>query len=151
MNIQMRKHTFKLEKIWTFVDRDKRDFEGMGEGIVWSWLWGKRRVFEGEGEFCCTLRGLGWLIWVWGWVLLHVKRLRVTDLGVWVRVFELWESVWETKSVWECLSEAFESGCVSGLECADFKSYKLDLYVAKFGPHGKFVHVRVWQTPKIEF
>ena len=71
----------------------------------------------------------------------------MTDLGVWVSVRTLRECLRD----WECLSEAFESGCVSGLECADFKSYKLDLYVAKFGPRGKFVHIRVWQTPEIEF
>jgi len=39
--------------------------------------------------------------------------------------------------------EAFESGCVFSLDCVDFESYKLNFYVAKFGPHGKFVHVRV--------
>ena len=81
--------------------------------------------------------------------MLHAKGFRVTDLGVWVRVL-----IWTLKEClrdWECLSEAFESGCISGLECADFKSYKLDFYMAKFGPRGKFVHLRVWQTLKIEF
>ena len=66
------------------------------------------------------------------------------------------ESVWTLRVClrvfdWECLSEAFESGCIFRLECANFESYKLDFYVAKFSPSGKFVHVRVWQTPEIEF
>ena len=61
---------------------------------------------------------------------------------------------WECFSVfelWECLREALESARFFGLWCADFKSYKLDFYVAKFAPRGKFVHVRVWQKPEIEF
>jgi len=41
------------------------------------------------------------------------------------------------------LSEAFESGRVFGLEFVDFEYYKLNFYMAKFGPRGKFVHVRV--------
>ena len=35
--------------------------------------------------------------------------------------------------------------CVFGICSVDFESYKLDFYVAKFAPRGKFVHVRVSQ------
>ena len=55
------------------------------------------------------------------------------------------------ESVSVCLSEAFEVAAFFGLECADFESYKLYFYVAKFGPRGKFFHVRVRQTPEIKF
>ena len=41
------------------------------------------------------------------------------------------------------MREAFESARFFGLWCADFESYKLDFYAAKFAPRGKFVHVRV--------
>ena len=145
----MRKYTFKLEKIWTFVDKDKRDFEGMGEGIVWSWLGGKRRAFEGEGEFCCRPRGWGWLIWVWGWVLLHAEGLRVTNLGVWVRVFELWESVWETERL-----RVFKWGIWKWLRVY---SVQISSLINLISAWLNLVHVEnlstkgYWQTPKIEF
>ena len=98
------------------------DFQGMGEGIVWSRLWGKMRAFESEGDFCCTLRGWGWLISMFEWECLRD---------------------WERESVWtERLSErVFES--VRLIYCADFESYKLYFYVAKFRPPGKFVHISV--------
>ena len=43
-------------------------------------------------------------VWGWGWFLLHAEGLRMTDLGVWVRVFErLSERVFELReSVWKC-------------------------------------------------
>ena len=62
------------------------------------------------------------------------------------------ESVWETERERECLNwetewterlseRVFES--VRLIYCADFESYKLDFYVAKFRPPRKFVHVSV--------
>ena len=109
------------------VSRDKRDFQGMGEGIVWSRLWGKRRVFEGEGDFCCMSRGWGWLISVFEWECLNFER--VFD---WERVFELREKRVFEWGIWNC-----------SVYCAYFESYKLDFYVAKFRPPGKFVHISV--------
>ena len=94
----------------------------MGEGIVWSWLWGKRRVFEGEGDFCCTSRGWGWLISVFKWECLRN----------WEKVFELREKRVFEWGIWNC-----------SVYCAYFESYKLDFYVAKFCPPGKFFHVSV--------
>ena len=56
--------------------------------------------------------------------------LKSECFSVWtLRVFE-----W---AVWKCYG--------LGLWCADFESYKLDFYVAKFAPHGKFVRIRVSQ------
>ena len=97
----------------------------MGEGIVWCRLWGKR------------------------------ERLRVRVIFVACRgVKDDWfgclsESVWETEReclrdwVRECLNweRVFEN--VRLIYCADFESYKLDFYVAKFRPPEKFVHVSV--------
>ena len=81
----------------------------MGEGIIWSQLWGKRRAFEGEGDFCCTSRGWRWLILVFEWECLNFER-----------VFErLRESVWV--GVWNC-----------SVYYAYFESYKLDFYMTKF-------------------
>ena len=121
------------------------------KGIVKVWV-------RGSSEADCEEKES---VWGWGWFLLHVEGLRMTDLGVWVRVFErLRESVWETKTEclrdwvfelrdwvreslnWESVFErVFES--VRLIYCADFESYKLDFYVAKFRPPGKFIHVSV--------
>ena len=52
-------------------------------------------------------------------------------------------SVWTLKVfkwvVWKC--------CGLGLWCANFKSYKLDFYMAKFAPNGKFVHSFLYPRP----
>ena len=84
-----------------------------------------------------------------GWLILYFQGmgLRMTDSGVWVRVFErLRESVWETwvyelrDWVRECLNWERVFKSVRLIYCADFESYKLDFYVA---PRGNFVLLRV--------
>ena len=50
----------------------------------------------------------------------------------WERVFELREKRVFEWGIWNC-----------SVYCAYFESYKLDFYVAKFRPPGKFVHVSV--------
>ena len=78
-------------KVWVRVKPivRKRDFQGMGFSSLKP-IVRKKRAFEGEGDFCCTPRGWGWLIWVFEWECLRLRE------SVWIerlseRVFELWE------------------------------------------------------------
>ena len=77
--------------------------------------------------------------WVSGWASLRGWSEAWVSESAWLRVFQCVLTLrvfeWEW-GIWKC---------VFGIQSVDFESYKLDFYVAKFAPRGKFVHVRVSQ------
>ena len=70
-----------------------------GWGDRWNVVWGKGRVFDGEGNFIAR-RGR--------W---PIDGERLNDFGVWtLRVFErLRESAWEIESAWETERDSMSS------------------------------------------
>ena len=128
-----RRKVFEGESVWvTDLDVRLSDFESFKESDFESdeWVWKFEIDFE-RAE--------------WVWKLESKRECLIKSVSLCLN----FENVFEF--VWQCLSEAFESSCIFGLECVDFESYQLYSHMSKFGRHGKFFHVRVWQTPKIKF